>query len=202
MTVFLHHSKDGKVDHLNCDDHQHKIFHSYDSEADVDHEERRDDDERAAEDAELAKAVSGAVCDALRKFRAGKDSRSGRDEELEKRERNLDARERARDAQLGESRAQSTQSLDRVRPGRDALHDPADPRRDFRSGDGRSRATADSRRGMALDRARAIGEAIHGQDASPFTHRTVDLSSIFPAQHPHADAVSADVNIDSIFGRH
>jgi hypothetical protein len=53
---------------------------------------------------------------------------------------------------------------------------------------------------MAQDRARAIGETIHGQDKSAFTHRTVDLESIFPAHHPHANAEGASADVDAIFG--
>jgi hypothetical protein len=194
--VYLHHRADGTTDHLQCDAGA-GVFHSYDEEPrDVDREadRRAGDDDRDGddEDQELARCVADAVCDAIKSFRKG-DKRSARDEELEKRERNLDARERGRDAELGESRTQ-----DRARRGgRDALADPSDHRKDFRSGDGRGR-TADSRRGMAQDRARAIGKTMHGEDRSQFGHPAVDLNSIFPSTHPHGNSEGADIN--AIFG--
>lgn len=166
MTTFV--TKTGEY-LLTADDNSHRV---------VVHDERPDDDDRDAEDEQLARCVADAVCDAIKSFRKG-DNRLSRDEELERREKALDDREEAYRRSADEKRA---------RGGRDALADPQDHRRDFRSGDGRSRdgksRAADSKRGIAQDRdTRALANA----------------DAIWPSSRPYRNDAPADVDVNTIW---
>lgn len=149
-----------------------------------DKDDDRDDREAALDAREAALDMREADEDDDKDDEEAKDRHRARDARAIARDKRAHARRAAaRDGELGE--AGSPPVATRARGGRDAPADPQDHRRDFRSGDrardGKSRATADSRRGM---------------DA-----RMPTLAEIFPSMNRHPNA-SADADVDSIFGSH